>query len=127
MAYQRKKKRIRFQSTGEIVNTSNNSSITNAAYLHKQYLKKLMSKLQNSARQKLFKMKPKPMPCKLCGEMDVSAFFVDYSAPNWIWLCQRCHKEHSQSRGSIYDQLVRHGIPVISWEDWKNGIRPVPV
>lgn len=127
MAYQHKKKRIRFQSTGEIVNTQLPSTVTHAAYQWNQYIKKLFGKLQNTGRQKLFKMKPKPMPCKLCGETDVSAFFLDYSAPDWIWLCQRCHKEHSQRRGSAYDQLVRHKVPVISWEDWKNGIRPTPV
>ena len=127
MAYQRKKKRVRFLTTGEIVNPGSNNSVTHAAHLYKCYLKKLMAKLQNSARQKLFRMKIPRQPCKLCGEVDVSAFFIDYSAPNWIWLCQRCHKDNSQTRGTIYDQLLRHGVPVISWEDWKNGTRPVEV
>ncbi len=127
MAYQRKKKRVRFLSTGEIVNTQLPSSVSHAAYQWNHYIKKLFAKLQNVGRQKLFKLKPKPKPCIICEETDVSAFFLDYQTPEYIWLCQRCHKEHSQRRGSAYDQLVRHGIAVISWEDWKNGIRPVEV
>ncbi len=127
MAYQRKKKQIRFKSTGEITNTNNPGSVAHQAYLWNTHLKKEMTKLQNKARQWLFKAKHKRKPCVVCGEMDVSAFFVDYNEPQYMWLCQKCHKEHSQMRGSIYDQLVRHKIPVISWEDWKNGVRPVEV
>lgn len=105
-------------------------SHVNDAYLWNQYLKGLMSKLQNRARQWLFRERPGTGRCFICKDADVSAFFVSYGdikkgeKPEFMWLCQVHHKEHSQHRGSVYDQLVRHGIEVISWEEWKAGKRP---
>lgn len=92
-----------------------------------RYLKQEMTKLQNRARQYVFKHREDYVrqTCCLCGEADTSAFYVTYEEkPMVTWFCQRCHKEHSQLRGSLYDQLRRHHIPVISWEEWKNGQRP---
>lgn len=101
----------------------------NLAYNWNSYLKQLMKALQNKARQKVFKgLKDGTYVrtvCVLCGDADTSAFYASYEKqPQITWFCQSCHKEQSQNRGSIYDQLVRHGVPVISWEEWKNGLRP---
>lgn len=105
--------------------------IKHEAYLWNTYLKGLMRKLMNNARQKVFQGqkvgKYQRTTCPLCGEADTQAFYVSYEAePQVMWLCLRCHKEHSLTRGSIYDQLKRHNVPVISWEEWLNGKRPDP-
>jgi hypothetical protein len=101
------------------------SDFRHQAYMWNNYLKRLMTKLQNRARQEIFKQRLIKPPCKLCGEMDVQWFYVDYGSPPTVMsLCQRCHKDASQRRGSLYDQLKRNGIEVISWEEWKNDVRP---
>jgi hypothetical protein len=98
-----------------------------AAEQWNMYLKGLMKILQNRARQEVFKSKLYAGRCKLCGNTDTSRFYVTYdSPPQTMDLCQAHHKEMSQHRGSIYDQLVRHDLKPISWEDWKNGVRPAP-
>lgn len=92
-----------------------------------RYIRKLIAKLQNRARQYVFKHKDEYVrtTCPLCGEADTIAFYVTYDEkPIVTWLCHRCHKESSHCRGSLYDQLRNHHVPVISWEEWKNGQRP---
>lgn len=117
------KARIRYKTTGSTTVTVSKST-SQLAYEWNNYLKGMMKNLQNSARQFVFRNKPPRKPCFICGECDVSAFFLDYLKPEWIWLCQSHHKSESHNRGSIYDQLVRHSLKPISWEDWKAGARP---
>ena len=125
MAYQKKVKKVKFVHTGTALGKPGAQSLTVIAGLYKRYLAGLMTALQNAARQYTFRNGIKPGPCIQCGEMHTSWFYVDYGKPpQKVSLCQSHHKEMSQTRGSIYDQLVRHGLQVISWEDWKNGIRP---
>jgi hypothetical protein len=124
MAYQRRNKGPRYQSTGSIV-VSGQPGVRTAAEQWNAYLKKLMTALQNKARQYVFKHKPFHGSCIECGENDTLKFYVDYdNPPQTIDLCQSHHKEYAQRRGTIYDQLVRHGLKPISWEEWKNGARP---
>ena len=94
-----------------------------------RYLKALMTKLQGRARQYLFRHREDypQQTCCLCGAADTQAFYATYDRPPVVtWFCQSCHKEADQHRGSLYDQLRRHGVPVISWEEWKSGQRPAP-
>ena len=127
MAYQKRNKGPRYHSTGSVIGASSRpASVIHEAHLWNQYLKGLMKSLQNAARQAVFRSKPFHGSCIVCGENDTLKFYVDYGTPPQpIDLCQRHHKEYSQLRGSIYDQLVRHGVKVLSWEEWKNGSRPI--
>ena len=124
MAYQRRNKGPRYQSTGQIY-VKGTPGIATLAANYKRYLAGLMSKLQNKARQAMHRSDPYYGRCHLCQNTDTSKFYVSYDPVQTIDLCQSCHKNASQHRGSVYDQLVRHGISVLSWEDWKNGQRPV--
>lgn len=125
MAYQKRNKGPRYQSTGSVISVGK-PGLKVQADLYKMYLKGLMTSLQNAARQAVFRAKPYHGSCFVCGENDTSKFYVDYgNPPQTMDLCQAHHKEYSQMRGTIYDQLKRHGIDVLSWEDWKNGMRPV--
>jgi len=124
MAYQKRNKGPRYATTGSIVKPGSPGLIT-AAYQYKAYLAAEMRKLQNAARQAIFRSRPYLGRCIVCDECDTLWFYVDYTKPQVIALCQRCHKEHSQRRGTIYDQLARHGLDIITWEDWKNGKRQI--
>jgi hypothetical protein len=126
MAYQKVNKGPRYATTGSIIKSGQTVGLRTAADQWKQYLKGLMTALQNRARQEVFKAKLFAGRCKLCGNTDTSKFYVTYDSPPQVMdLCQSHHKEMSQHRGSVYDQLVRHGVKVLSWEEWKNGTRPV--
>ena len=125
MAYQRRNKGPRYQSTGQIT-VSGKPGLKTSADLYKAYLKGLMTKLQNAARQAIFRSRPFLGRCALCDDAETSWFYVDYGNPPQVMaLCHTHHKEMSQHRGSVYDQLKRHGVDVLSWEEWKNGMRPV--
>lgn len=127
MAYQKRNRGPRYVTTGNLIKPGQTAGLKNEAYLWNQYLKGLMKALQNRARQEVFKMRLFAGRCQLCGNTDTSKFYVTYdSPPQTMDLCQSHHKEMSQHRGSIYDQLVRHGLKPISWEEWKNGLRPDP-
>ena len=128
MAYQkvRRNKGPRYISTGAVINPQA-PGLKTAAHQWNTYLKGEMKKLQNRARQEVFKTRPYLGKCVLCGETDTSWFYLCYDSPPQIMaLCQSHHKEYSQMRGSIYEQLVRHGLEPISWEEWKNGLRLRP-
>jgi len=124
MAYQKRNKGPRYASTGSVV-TYNTPGLRTAAAQYKQYLADLMKKLQNAARQHVFRSRPFLGRCAVCGEAETTWFYVSYESPPQIMaMCHSHHKEYSQMRGSIYDQLVKHGIQVLSWEEWKSGLRP---
>jgi hypothetical protein len=127
VSYQKRNKGPRYQTTGSIIGSSTRSNtVSHEAYKWNTYLKGEMKKLQNRARQLIFKSRPYLGTCLICQEADTSWFYVDYgNPPQVLALCQKHHKEYSQMRGSLYDQLSRHGLKPISWEEWKNGLRPV--
>lgn len=120
MAYQKRNKGPRYKTTGSIKPGPMN--LQTAIDCYKRYLAAHMRALQNKARQAVHRSQPYYGRCKLCGNTDTSKFYVDYGTPpQVIDLCQSCHKEASQHRGTIYDQLIRHGVPVLSWEEWRNA------
>jgi hypothetical protein len=126
VAYQKVNKGPRYASTGSIIKPGQMVGLRTAAAQYKAYLAGLMKALQNRARQEVFKSRPFAGRCQLCGETDTSKFYVTYdSPPQTMDLCQSHHKEMSQHRGTIYSQLVRHNLKPLSWEEWKNGVRPV--
>lgn len=124
MAYQKRNKGPRYATTGSIIKPGQTVGLKTAADLYKQYLKGLMTTLQNKARQAIFRSRPYLGRCAICEDAETTWFYVSYDSPPQVMaMCHTHHKEYSQLRGSIYDQLVKHGVEVISWEEWKNGKR----
>lgn len=124
MAYQKKIKKVKFVPTGNALGKPGAPTLSMLAHGYKRYLAGLMTALQNAARQSTFRNGNKPGPCIQCGEMHTSWFYLFYNPVQVVSMCQSHHKEMSQTRGSIAAQLKKHGINIIEWEDWKNGIRP---
>ena len=126
MAYQKRNKGPRYATTGSIIKSGQTVGLHTAAQQYKMYLAKEMTTLQNKARQWVFRNRPFLGRCKICDECDTLWFYVSYENPPQIMaLCQSHHKEAAQHRGSVYDQLVRHEVEVLTWEQWKSGMRKV--